>query len=443
MRTLFSQVGALFLVVASVHAATDNQKSLVSFPGDTAFIPEWSLQSANRVAGDITGLSKSGVNVSSWYRMSSRGTVMAGLLANGVYDEASLFFSQNMKSLADDPVFQASWLYRAEFVAKPGEGHYFALKTHGVTPEADIYVNGVLIASHNEQRGSYGGRVYNLTGILVSGTNCILIQAYPTDYRRDFALGFADWNPYPADNGTGIWRHVELSQTGDVSMSPLRVLINFPKPGADTVDVRLRTKLENHALKTLRATVKGTISAPNGTEATFFTHSAELNPLEIKAVSIPVSIRDPQIWWPGRWGQQPLYTVHANTVVQVGDENALSDATSPQTFGIRHVSMMVNDHNDTAFSVNGWPFQALGAGYAPDLFLRFDEDRVATIVRYMLDMGLNTVRLEGKQEHPELYDLADKMGLMVLAGWECCDKWEGWEVPELNPSYQIALTSNV
>jgi exo-1,4-beta-D-glucosaminidase len=48
-------------------------------------------------------------------------------------------------------------------------------------------------------------------------------------------------------------------------------------------------------------------------------------------------------------------------------------------------------------------------------------------------MGMNTVRLEGKQEHPELYELADRMGVLVLAGWECCDKWEGWEVRDRNP----------
>jgi exo-1,4-beta-D-glucosaminidase len=45
-------------------------------------------------------------------------------------------------------------------------------------------------------------------------------------------------------------------------------------------------------------------------------------------------------------------------------------------------------------------------------------------------MGINTVRLEGKQEHPELYDLADEMGIMLLPGWECCDKWEAWSYNE-------------
>ena len=57
------------------------------------------------------------------------------------------------------------------------------------------------------------------------------------------------------------------------------------------------------------------------------------------------------------------------------------------------------------------------------MFMRFDLNRLRTQFQYVLDMGLNTVRLEGKQEHPEFYDLADRMGLMVLAGWEC---WEGW-----------------
>lgn len=39
---------------------------------------------------------------------------------------------------------------------------------------------------------------------------------------------------------------------------------------------------------------------------------------------------------------------------------------------------------------------------------------------------MNTIRLEGKEEHPELYDVADRIGLMVMPGWECCDKWEAW-----------------
>jgi exo-1,4-beta-D-glucosaminidase len=42
------------------------------------------------------------------------------------------------------------------------------------------------------------------------------------------------------------------------------------------------------------------------------------------------------------------------------------------------------------------------------------------------DMGLNTVRLEGKLETEEFFDLADHEGILVMAGWCCCDFWERW-----------------
>ncbi|KAK3690390.1 glycoside hydrolase superfamily [Podospora appendiculata] len=60
------------------------------------------------------------------------------------------------------------------------------------------------------------------------------------------------------------------------------------------------------------------------------------------------------------------------------------------------------------------------------MFLRWDAKKWETEAQYTLDVGFNTVRLEGKNEHPEFFETADRLGLMVLAGWECCDKWEAW-----------------
>ena len=67
-----------------------------------------------------------------------------------------------------------------------------------------------------------------------------------------------------------------------------------------------------------------------------------------------------------------------------------------------------------------------GGGWAPDMFLRDDPSRIAAQLSYVADLGLNTIRLEGKLENPDFYDQADRAGIMVLAGWECCDKWEAW-----------------
>jgi exo-1,4-beta-D-glucosaminidase len=82
------------------------------------------------------------------------------------------------------------------------------------------------------------------------------------------------------------------------------------------------------------------------------------------------------------------------------------------------------------FEVNGLPFQVLGAGYTPGIFLRWDPTQFTSTAEYILDIGLNTIRLEGKMEHPELYEICDHLGIMVLPGWECCNKWEAWSYSE-------------
>ncbi|KAJ5949785.1 hypothetical protein N7454_001369 [Penicillium verhagenii] len=412
---------AAVLYVPNVHA-----EPLVSGPGKRAVIPGWNMQSATKVETNITSLSQPGVNVSSWYRVGSRSTVMAGLIDNGVYNDTDLFYSNHMESLADLPIFKEPWIYREEFTAHPSSGQFFALNTHGITSKADIYLNGAQIASSEKQQGSYGGHRYDITAHLRSGSNCLLIRAYPTNYLRDFAIGFLDWNPYPADNGTGVWRDVEIIQSGAVSMSPLRVITDFTKNGTnDNVNVKLKANLVNNAPHKVRVEVNGTIKGPIAADASAIWGTFELQPGEEKTISIRSALRNPQIWWPFGWGEQPMYFVNADAMVQE-DKLILSDS-SVRRFGIRHVSSYLNEHNDTAFTVNGHPFQVLGAGYSSDIFMRFDVKRIVNTLQNMIDLGLNTVRLEGKQEHPEFYDLADKMGLMVLAGWECCNKWEAWE----------------
>ncbi|KAJ6115435.1 hypothetical protein N7486_001213 [Penicillium sp. IBT 16267x] len=420
-------VKRLAVLTAALYVTNAHAEPLVSGPGQRVVIPGWSMQSATWAQTDLSSLSQPGVNVSSWYRVAGRSTVMAGLLKNGIYNETELFYSNHMENLADQPIFKEPWIYREEFSVHPSNDQYFTLVTHGITSKADIYVNGAQIATSEQQQGSYGGHQYDMTNHLRSGWNCLLILAYPTNYLRDFAIGFLDWNPYPADNGTGIWREVEVVQTGAVSMSPLRVITNFTKVGSnENLNITLKTELSNHAPHTIQVRMNGTIMGPIHADDAAIGGLFELQPGEERTVSIQATLRNPQIWWPSGWGEQPMYMVQADAMIQ--EDKLIFSDTAVRKFGLRHVSSYVNEHNDTAFTVNGHPFQVLGAGYSADMFMRFDKQRITTILQYMIDLGLNTIRLEGKQEHPELYDLADEMGLMVLAGWECCDKWEAWEV---------------
>ena len=42
-------------------------------------------------------------------------------------------------------------------------------------------------------------------------------------------------------------------------------------------------------------------------------------------------------------------------------------------------------------------------------------------------MELNVIRLEGKSEGEEFYDYCDRLGIMIIAGWNCADAWQRWE----------------
>ena len=48
----------------------------------------------------------------------------------------------------------------------------------------------------------------------------------------------------------------------------------------------------------------------------------------------------------------------------------------------------------------------------------------ATVQVLVKDLGLNTIRLEGKLESDDFFAKADAYGLLVMPGWMCCDRWQ-------------------
>lgn len=403
-------------------AAAYGNPALVSSPGQSAAIPAWDLQSTAKVHDSLDIVSNPDFDSSSWHHIGSKATIMGGLVDTAVYNADELFYSTNLENKVDSAEFAVPWLYRRPFSLQPGDGKHFLLKTTGITSKADIWLNGHMVANKTLQAGAYGGRTYDVTK-MVGKDNAIGIKVYPTDYNLDFALGFVDWNPYPPDNGTGVWRDVNVKQTGAVAMGPVRVTTDFKEPGVSAVQAMVKSELSNLEETTVNGILSAVIKDDEGKTVATMSQKFTMGPGAKKTLSFPATIQSPKIWWPKQWGSQPLYTLQVTTHV----DNAVSDQSEARTFGIRSVTSEVNSHNDTLFTINGRPFQVLGGGYAPDIFLRWDPAKFHTQAQYVLDMGMNTIRLEGKLEHPELYDICDCIGLMVMPGWECCDKWEAWK----------------
>ncbi|KAK3367979.1 glycoside hydrolase superfamily [Podospora didyma] len=415
---------ALALSLAAVLGVASATRRLVSSAGQTAAIPSWDLQSSAKAGSDLAALSRIDVDTSSWHHVGvSRCTLMGCLLESGVYNDTDLFYSNNL-SKVDAKQFLVPWLYRKEFALDPAPGKHFLLQTHGITSRADIYLNGKQVADKSFQAGAYAGRTYDITSFLEK-TNALAIRVYPTSYFYDFGLGWVDWNPWPADNGTGVWRDVEIKQTGAVALGPLRVVTQLgTTPGSQPANVTLKARAQNLEKAAVTVTATGSVAPVSGGDAIVIRKTVTIPAQTTVDIVLDTVVAKPAIWWPRQWGEQPLY--QASITVATAD-GALSDVAANK-FGFRTVKLTrTNSFNDSQFWINNKPFLVIGGGYAPDMFLRSDPAKVEAELKYTLDLGFNTIRLEGKNEHPELYDIADRLGIMIMPGWECCDKWEAWK----------------
>src|SRR3981081_2691515 len=98
------------------------------------------------------------------------------------------------------------------------------------------------------------------------------------------------------------------------------------------------------------------------------------------------------------------------------ESNGVVSDRSTTRFGIREVTSGLNATGGRAFHINGRNILLRGGGWSPDMMLRETSQRLRDELRYVRDMGLNTIRLEGKLETQEFLDLADQQGILVLAG---------------------------
>ncbi len=116
-------------------------------------------------------------------------------------------------------------------------------------------------------------------------------------------------------------------------------------------------------------------------------------------------------------------------------------------FGIREVTVDYKDDHWASYKVNGKDLFIRGAGYNSDFLFRFSNERDEKEMKLVKDLGLNTIRIEGKLANDHLIELADREGIMIMAGWECCSVWEYWndegvhDLKWTDSTYEIAGAS--
>jgi exo-1,4-beta-D-glucosaminidase len=443
--------GFVFLSVLAAHLIYTPALFAASEPPSTQRLADgWTLQSSGKVAetGDV--ISTPAYQPKGWYKVTVPTTVVAALVKQNVYPDPD--FGMNLRqfpgitypvganfsnfAMQQDSPFAVAWWYRKTFMLPASDrGKTIWLDFNGINYRANIWINGKQVANLQQIVGAWRTYEFDITAVAHPGVeNVVAVQVWAPQ-ENDLAITFVDWNPAPPDKNMGLWRDVKVETSGPVALRYPAVLSHVNAPANDSAQLTVTAQVKNATNHVVKGRLRGTI------EKAQFEQEVELTPNEIKDVIFApdkfsqLTFAQPRLWWPAQMGSPDLYPLHLEFEI----DGQVSDA-SDSHFGIREITSQLNQSGNRVFSINGKKILIRGGGYSSDMMLRYDPNNIDDQFRYVQDMGLNTVRLEGKLEPDDFFEKADRKGILVMAGWCCCDHWEHWSKWS-DADYQIAKDS--
>lgn len=248
------------------------------------------------------------------------------------------------------------------------------------------------------------------------------------NYVRKAAYQYGwDWGPRYVTEG--IWKPVVLQAWNDLRLSDFHVA----QPHVDAKVAHLRADFQLRSDHAGKAHLDVAWTAPDGR------HGKVARDVVLRkgrhTYAVPLSIEQPQRWWPAGYGKQNLYRFHGR-VSRDGKVLARIDTRT----GLRSVEF--DQQRDQwghrfALVVNDVPVFAKGANVIPpDMFPnRVTHGRLAHMLTSARDVNMNMLRIWGGGYYldDDFYTLADKLGILI---------WQDFMFGGAIPPYDKAFADN-
>lgn len=292
--------------------------------------------------------------------------------------------------------------YKTTFEVPDTTGKNLTLVFDGAMSHARVKVNGKPVMYWPYGYNSFS---VNLDGVVKPGLNTVEVSLEnPAQSSR--------WYP-----GAGLYRNVHLIETDEVHVPVWGTTLTTPYVSKEYATVHLSTALEG-VKKGEYVTLSTVIRNADGREVAADTHSYKYYPgVELNQNFI---VKNPSLWTPDN---PALYTAY--TTVTAGDRKADEYETR---FGIRSVEV----RNGEGFFLNGEPLKFRGVCLHHDLGplgAAVNKSAIRHQLEMMKEMGANAVRTSHNMPAPELVELCDELGLMLML--EPFDDW-GFRPKSLN-----------
>jgi exo-1,4-beta-D-glucosaminidase len=410
MKHLFSTLAALaFCCFCRAESVDPNFLDLAN---------GWKIQSADQSC-DGAAISLDDFSMRNWHPATVPSTVLAALVADGVYRD--IFFGTNLAKIPRAP-FTVPWWFRNEFtVSKKQAAENADLIFEGINYRANVWLNGKQIASTNDAFGAFRIFKFDVSGLLKDGRNVVAVEIFPPQ-PGDFTMGFVDWNPQPPDKEMGLWRPVKLHFYQSIALDDIFVESKIDHANWQDAALTIHADLKNRSGHDVQTQVAGQIGDVSFVE-NFKLRAGEERAIELTPERSPqLNFKHAQLWWPWELGQPYLYPLK----LAVSLDGKVCDSTQTR-FGIREVRDYISPDGYRGYTVNGKKILLRGGGWADELLLRESETNLEAQLQYTKAMNLNTIRMEGIWgSSQKIYDLADEYGLLIMDGFSCQWEWKDY-----------------
>jgi len=305
--------------------------------------------------------------------------------------------------------------YRKKLILPVGDkGKSIFLDVDGAMSYASVWVNGQLAGGWPYGYNSF--RI-NLTPFVKPGAdNQIAI-------RLDNPAESARWYP-----GAGLYRNVWLTKTEAVHVGQWGVHVSTPKVSRESAQVAWQVTLDNDGSAPAEVDVTTQLYAldeqgriTGNAVATVASPRTSVAAGASATVTGDATLASPRLWGPLPTQKPNRYT--AVTTVRQGSR-VVDRYTTP--FGIRSIRW----DGETGLSVNGEKVKIQGVNNHHDLGslgAAFNVRAAERQLEVMQEMGANAVRMSHNPPDPQLLELTDRMGILVVD--EVFDSWERRKTP--------------
>ena len=297
--------------------------------------------------------------------------------------------------------------YRKSFpLTEKEKGNMFFIDFDGVYMDSKVWINGHLLG-----RRPYGyiSFRYDLTPYLNYGDSINIIAVRVDNSMQPNSRWYS---------GSGIYRNVWLVKTGKIHFDHWGIQIKTPDVTESSALVEMNTKIDNTTDQDEVITLINYIFDANGNKTgSSITDTLILANSKIEVVQ-KIIVDEPDLW-----------SVESPVLYKLVSQLKSSKATIDElttNFGIRYFEF----DREKGFLLNGKQVKIKGVCNHHDLGCLGAAVNVRAIERQLeilQEMGCNAIRTSHNPPAPELLDLCDKMGFIVMD--EAFDIWKKQKTP--------------